>query len=146
MELVSYFVADLSVTANMDFSPERPTQLRIEDLRVHVDFRQQEGRPRWQIILKVQQNVGPERNSPYNFALTLVGLFDVHPSVPSDRTEQIVKVNGSSLLYGTAREILRTEMARGPHFPMLLPAVSFYPAKSAQDGQSTKAGPAAASP
>lgn len=133
LELSAYFVTELSLTANMEFSPDQPSRLLIEDLRIHADLRRQEGKPAWQLVLKVQQNVGPDRNSPYNFAMTLVGLFDVHPSFPADKSEQMVRVNGSSMLYAAAREILRTDMARGPHFPLLLPSVSFYPAL-AQNG------------
>lgn len=129
LDLTAYFVTELSLTANLEFSPDKPTQLRMEDLRISTDLRRQEGKPPWQIVLKVQQNVGPERNSPYNFALTLVGLFDVHPTVPAEQVERLVKVNGSSMLFAAAREILRADMARGPHFPLLLPSISFYPAK-----------------
>ena len=129
LDLIAYFVTELSLTANLEFSPDKLTQLRMEDLRISTDLRRQDGKPAWQLVLKVQQNVGPDRNSPYNFALTLVGLFDVHPTFPADKTEQMVRVNGSSMLYAAAREILRADMAKGPHFPLLLPSISFYPAK-----------------
>jgi preprotein translocase subunit SecB len=129
LELTAYFVTELILTANLEFLPDKPTRLRMEDLRISVDLRRQEGKPPWQIVLKVQQNVGPDRNSPYNFALTLIGLFDVHPTFPVDKTEDMVRINGSSMLYAAAREILRTDMARGPHLPLLLPSISFHPPK-----------------
>jgi preprotein translocase subunit SecB len=129
LDLTAYFVTELSLSANLEFSPNRPTQLRMEDLRINVDLRRKDGKPTWQLVLKVQQNVGPDHNSPYNFALTLVGWFDVHPTFPADKTELMVRVNGSSMLYAAAREILRADMAKGPHFPLLLPSISFYPAK-----------------
>ena len=134
LELSAYFVTGLSLSANLEYLPEKPSQLRLEDLRIITEVRRQDGKPAWQIVLKVQQNVGPERNSPYNFALTLVGMFDVHPNFPPDKTEQLVRVNGSSMLFAAAREILRADMARGPHFPLLLPSVSFYPAKPPDPG------------
>ncbi len=145
LDLTAYFVTELSLTANLEFLPEKTTRLRMEDLRISTDLRRQEGKPSWQLVLKVQQNVGPERNSPYNFALTLIGLFDAHPSVPVEKTEQMVRVNGSSMLYAAAREILRADMARGPHFPLLLPSVSFYPEKPPSEAKADLP-PAATSP
>jgi preprotein translocase subunit SecB len=41
----------------------------------------------------------------------------------------MLEVNGASMLYGAAREIVRAMTARGPYFQTVLPSVSFYPKK-----------------
>ncbi len=38
----------------------------------------------------------------------------------------MIKINGPSMLYGIAREVIRGVTARGPYFPILLPSATFF--------------------
>jgi preprotein translocase subunit SecB len=67
-------------------------------------------------------------NTPYSFALEVVGFFHVVAEFPEDKVERLVKTNGATMLYGIAREVVRDFTSRGPHAGMMLPSVSFFEA------------------
>ncbi len=127
---ITYFVTDLRFTANSLFNPEKETNVAFEELRIESDLvaPPKEG-DNWLVSLTIAQEVPAEKNAPYNFALDIVGFFSVLDGLPEDRQKQIVQTNGSSILYGAAREILRDVTAKGPYEPILLPTVSFFPLK-----------------
>jgi preprotein translocase subunit SecB len=45
--------------------------------------------------------------------------------MPEEIRDKIVKTNGTSILYGAAREIIREMTARGGYRPILIPTASF---------------------
>jgi precorrin-4 methylase len=56
-----------------------------------------------------------------------VGIFAfLDGAVTSEKEEQFVQVNGSSILYGAAREFLRSMTTLGPWGSAIIPGVSFY--------------------
>lgn len=123
-----YFLTELTLTANPKYDAAKPTALDFRDLQVESSVEMlpaKQGRPLWRVVLHIQQNVGPDKNSPYNFAAVLLGHFEVHPEYPADQTKQLVEVNGSSILYSATRQILQDAMNNGPFHPLLLPTVSF---------------------
>ena len=127
LQLSRYFVAELSVSANRQHDPKKPITLTADNLVVTPDFQALKDDPRqWQVTLRIQQQGGPVTNPPYFFTVELVGLFSVSASYPDDKVEWMVRTNASSVLYSTAREVLRGAMSQGPFCPLLLPTVSFY--------------------
>ncbi len=123
-----YYVTELALTANPQHKPQEAMHLHFSDLSIestteHVP--QDQNGPVWRVALRVHQNVGSDKNSPYNFAIALLGTFGVHPKFPADKVKHLVEVNGSSILYGAARQILRQAMSSGPFTPLLLPSASF---------------------
>lgn len=123
-----YYVTELALTANPHHKPEKEVNLHFSDLSIEStteQVAQEQNGPIWRVALRVHQNVGPDKNSPYNFAVSLLGTFEVHPKFPEDKAKQLVEVNGSSILYGAARQILRQAMSSGPFIPLLLPSASF---------------------
>ena len=123
-----YFVTGLMLTANPEYDPKKPTALNFEDLKIEPAAEvlpEEQGKNLWRVTLQIQQNVEADKNVPYNFSVGLVGTFEVHPKFPADKVKQMASVNGSSILYSAARQILREAMHNGP-FPALdLPAVRF---------------------
>lgn len=123
-----YFVTGLMLTANSDYDQKKPTTLNFEDLKIEPAadaLPEEQGKILWRVTLQVQQNVEADKNAPYNFSVGLVGTFEVHPKFPADKIKEMVSVNGSSILYSAARQILREAMNNGP-FPALdLPTVRF---------------------
>ena len=77
---------------------------------------------------------------PYKCKLELVGHFHVSDEVPSEKKEEIVGVNGLSILYGSAREHILSITSRGPHPSICLPCISFR--KDAKEYESTVTSPA----
>jgi preprotein translocase subunit SecB len=131
LNLLDYYITELSVSANKAFNLQKPSQLKFEDLvvqrnLVHLD--NPKGPP-WELRLQVRHAAAPERNAAYGFALELVGHFEVPPSFPPERVKTLIEVNGASMLYGAARQVIRNATAQGPHNPVLLPSASFYEPK-----------------
>lgn len=96
-------------------------------LDVNREFLQlEEGSRRWVVLMTVE--IGKEedhKSPPYLGSLMARGIYEVHPDYPGD-SEHLVRITGSSMLYGAVREILSTFTARGPNGLVTLPSVSFY--------------------
>jgi len=67
----------------------------------------------------------------YNLKVLAMGYIALDPSVPEDRKDNLVAVNGGSLLYGAAREYIYSLTMRGPFPPIYLPTISFMPMEPA---------------
>jgi preprotein translocase subunit SecB len=50
--------------------------------------------------------------------------------MPEEIRDKIVKTNGTSILYGAAREIIKDMTARGGYRPILIPTASFAEIKT----------------
>jgi preprotein translocase subunit SecB len=50
--------------------------------------------------------------------------------------EKLLRVNGASILYSSAREFLITVTSRGPWAPMILPTISFLPVEENKSKES----------
>jgi len=131
LELIHYFVTDLSISANMDHDPAKEINLSLKDLKCTNRVRRIEGHAtNWSIFLSVEQDTRPNRNSPYNFRISVSGVFELQTDFPADRAERFVTANGSAILFSVAREALRSGMSAGPYPPLLLPGVHFVPEDS----------------
>lgn len=130
LELEHYFVTTLSLTANRNFDGQKPRAACICDLLVEPFLQVDEKDTRhWQVTLKLTYRPGPDVNAPYHFAVEIVGLFRVTAEYGADKVQWLVETNATSILYGTAREMLRSMMTTGPYPPLLLPTGSFYEPK-----------------
>ncbi|WP_235566327.1 protein-export chaperone SecB [Methylibium sp. Root1272] len=72
-------------------------------------------------------NAGPEEgqtNFPYRLEIQLIGIFD-GKDLPVERRKPLVAVNGASMLYGIAREMLLGLTFRSVGGPVMLPTVEF---------------------
>lgn len=130
LKCLSYFVTELVFTANPKHNPSQPVSLDFADLMISTSVEQignkEPNERNWRVALRIVQNISDEKkNSPYNFAVALLGTFAVHPKYPEDKVEQLVKINGSSILYSSARQILWDAMGNGPFRPLMFPTVSF---------------------
>ena len=133
LQLKRYFVTELNVAANRKHDPGKPILLTDEHLVVKPDFLSlHENARQWQVTLRIQQQGGLATNPPYFFTIEVVGLFSVAESYPAEKAEWMVQTNATSVLFSTAREVLRGVMAQGPFCPLLLPTVSFYTPETKQ--------------
>lgn len=123
-----YFLTGLMLAANPEYDNKKPTSLKFSDIKIDSSadaLPEEQGRRLWRVATQIQQNVGSEKNAPYNFSIALVGTFEIHPKFQAENAKQLAAINGCSILYSTARQILRDAMHNGP-FPALdLPTVRF---------------------
>lgn len=129
ISLLEYFASDLAFSANPKFSPEKPTEIKKNEFGVDIGLQLAPNESvdhRWQLTMEIKHQAAPETNFPYSFRLVLVGFFSVAERVKPEDEERTVKIQGASVLYGMAREIVRAVTGRGPHRPVMLPTVSFY--------------------
>ena len=141
LELQNYFVTALSLTANRNFDGHKPRAACFSDLLVEPFFKVDDKDARhWQVTLKITYRPGPDVNAPYHFAIEIVGLFQVAVDYSADKVQWVVETNATSVLFGTAREMLRSTMTTGPYPPMILPTGSFYEPKRAPGEKADTAG------
>ena len=125
LSCLDYWVVGLSLMANPDFDADKPTDLAFEDIEIDDEAIPDKDGRIWTVCLHVGQQMVPGKNAPYSFSIGIQGRFEVLDGYGGN-AEWLVRTNGPSMLFGTAREILRTMMKSGPHDAMLLPTVSFY--------------------
>lgn len=130
IQLTNYFVSELQFAANRDFKLDGVSSVGAEDLQVTHQASAKEGnRRQWQITLRIALNASPDSNSPYSFLVEMIGFIDVNESVTEDRIERFARINGTSLVFAAAREIIKAATSRGPFPPLLLPTVTFWEPK-----------------
>jgi preprotein translocase subunit SecB len=130
VQLTNYFVSELQFVANRDFKSDQSSSVGVEELQVtHQASARTENKREWQITLRIALNASPQANSPYSFLVEMIGFVDVAESVSDDRIERFARINGTSLVFSAAREIIKAATSRGPFPPLLLPTVTFWEAK-----------------
>lgn len=96
-------------------------------------FRAAEQGNTWLVRLDVQFKPAAEKSAPYLGEIAVVGTFTLATDFAADKAEAMIYMNGGSILYGMAREILSNITARAVHGPVLMPTLdarSFIPNKN----------------
>lgn len=139
IQLRNYFVSELQFVANRDFNPDGPSNVGADDLQLKLQASPKADNKReWQITLRIALNASPESNSPYSFLVEMIGFIDVADSVSDDRIERFARINGTSLIFAAAREIIKAATSRGPYKPLMLPTVTFWePKKDSEAGDAS---------
>lgn len=63
--------------------------------------------------------------APYDIDVCVIGHFKINKKVPKEKRENLVTVNGCSMLYGAIREQVMTLSARSVHGMLILPTANF---------------------
>lgn len=63
--------------------------------------------------------------SPYCVDVGVVGVFNVLPSLPKEKREDLLTVNGASILYGAIREMVLSLTSRFASGSLTLPGMNF---------------------
>lgn len=135
LNLHFYYVTDLTFSVNQAYTGGTGVLPEDADLRILSDVKRSEdpdSEPEWIVTLKVQQLAAD--NLPYSFSVEIVGHFSVHPGLTDERRQKLLSQNGSAILLGCAREVIRSVTSMGPHMPLILPSCSFLPDKIAEAG------------
>jgi preprotein translocase subunit SecB len=129
-------VPEISCTANEQYDPAKPFEIDTSLFVVKVQPCRQEqpgGQTQhlWSVQMTVSQELKAGQNFPYHFKIVLFAFFSCSPDVPPDFDEErYVRINGSSILYGAAREVVRAMTSRGPWGELIVPTLSFYDANN----------------
>jgi preprotein translocase subunit SecB len=96
-------------------------------LKPAISFeRQAANHNQWRLVLSLQLgSKDPAKAFAYEGEMEVYGLVEVTGKVPDDRKEQLALVNGFSLLYSAAREMLLNITSRSRHGGVTLPTISF---------------------
>jgi preprotein translocase subunit SecB len=65
------------------------------------------------------------KTAPYDIDVGVVGVFNVLPSLPKEKREDLVTVNGASILYGVIRELVLLLTSRFSAGALTLPGMNF---------------------
>lgn len=129
INLLDYFATDIALTANPGFDAKRGLEFKSADFNAEPTVLRSPTESierRWQVSLEIRHAPGEGVNYPYAYRVRLVGFFKVEDWVALENEERTARIQGASVLYGMAREIVRALTGRGPHRPVLIPTVSFY--------------------
>jgi len=132
LQLTDYWLDSVQMHTNPDFNPLEHADLEIDAMEVDADVKliESEGPPEagttWMVSLGIRQTIPAGKNIPYEFALQMHGVVAAHPSLTGETLERAVQVNGPSMLFGAAREILRAATGRGPFAPVIIPSTNFF--------------------
>src|SRR5438876_8897092 len=119
ISLTTYFVRELQFKLNETFEPLTPWSTALEDFDVKRNATSKtEDRRNWDVNLRLTFNPPPERNSPCTFMIDLTGIVQVDQTVKDENIERFIHINGTSLVFGAAREIIRSITSYGPSKPI----------------------------
>jgi preprotein translocase subunit SecB len=122
--IVDYIFPEVECSACLDFPSDNSAQ---DDPMVNIDATQavkQDDENMHRLSLEIRFG-GDDRTVPYRGRVKVVGIFEVRPDCPDK--DEIVRINGGSLLYSAAREFVLSITSRGPNPPLLLPTIRFLP-------------------
>jgi|ERR1017187_1617079 preprotein translocase subunit SecB len=132
LQLIRYFVTACACNANPKYDPQKEIVGGLEQFSVEVKATPLEPTKdlpghHWSVEMAVVQKINEGQNFPYTFHITMEGMYACKDGVLKTEAEiQFVKVNGSSMLYGIAREQIRALTAAGPWGAIIIPTLSFY--------------------
>ncbi len=81
---------------------------RMFAIRLHITIANEEG-----------------KIAPYDVDVEVAGSFSISDKIPKENREDLVMVNGCSILYSAIRDQVMTISARCHHGAMILPTVNF---------------------
>lgn len=127
IQLDSYEINSVAVTQNEAFNPNLPSHRGDVSISVDIaasnkDFHKQ----RITLALQTKPVKGKETEfHPYWIAIKGRGFFTVGKPCTKKEAERIVRLNGTSMLYGLLRAQVVQITALSAHGKHLLPAVNF---------------------
>lgn len=124
VQLLRHVYTTVEVGAN----PALDFPIAKENYQIAVDFKLLPPPPATtnQFSVELTVRLGPSAGEApwrYKAAVVVRGLLELSPGFPDDAPiEQIVRLNGGSLLMGAVRELIMTLTARSEWGPLELPA------------------------
>ena len=128
VDVLNYFVKSFSMDTNMMCDKEKPRDLSLKNIVIsNRMFPSKKHKNVFVVSINLEMKVPEGKNTPYAIKMEMFGRFQVSEKVPVELREKMVKINGSSILYGAAREIIKEMTGRGIFRKIQFPTVSFAP-------------------
>ncbi len=133
LQLAYYRLADFSLTPRLGINPEEDSFEMLDRIEAYLEIYEEEDESDPEDIATWGVTLGlvfaPEEDdkcSPYEFKVALLGTFKCSKVLPAGLdAERLVGVNGSSMLYGIARELIQTISDKSVWGRLTLPTMSF---------------------
>lgn len=128
LQLDHYYLEELHFALSERYGTETMEEvpLKAQDVDVTVEAGQNpDNELEWLFRLKIALN-DADAKFPYEFSMRLLGYFMVDEDCKPEMREQLATINGPSILYGAAREILAIASARSRYVSIFLPPVRFF--------------------
>jgi len=130
-----YFFPFVQVSADPEHTGDKETPGVDFETKIAVDKDPEDDT--YQVTLEITAMPEDEtKRIPYAIHLIAVGMFSVDKDWPDP--EKLLRINGASILYSSAREFLITITSRGPWAPMVLPTISFLPVEENKNKEPKK--------
>ena len=82
------------------------------------------------VRLAILNEEGEGKPAPYLVDMEASAWFELAPTFTTDERELLVRINGSSLIIGSMRDMIQQLTARFAFGPMLLPTLRILPEKT----------------
>ena len=141
VDVLNYFVKSFSMDTNMMCDKDKPRDLSLKNIVIsNRMFPSKKHKNVFVVSLNLEMKVPEGKNAPYAIKMEMFGRFQISERVPDELREKMVKTNGSSILYGAAREIIKEMTGRGIFRKIQFPTVSFAEIKNnkKEDTKQTK--------
>lgn len=133
LQLLQCDFETVNVTANPDFNRARqdtafavpPQALRMSSATAVRDLECGDGWADYAIRFQLKFEPQESDTSPYRGELLLQAIVRMHGGATALERKQLAVVNGVSLIYGVARDMVCTVTSRSSHGQMLLPTLNF---------------------
>lgn len=133
LQMAYYRLADFSLTPRVGITIEDEPYSNLEEMEAFLEI-YQEGEDgdfndveTWGVTLGLMFKADEQyKFSPYDFKIVLFGTFKCAKNLPQGlKVERLVGVNGSSMLYGVARELIGTISEKSIWGRLTLPTMAF---------------------
>ena len=129
LQLTDYFLTHLSLESNPEFNSATPADDPVETLKVvpGCDLSDEKGEQgtEWLVSLEIDQTIPDGANLPYAFSLQIYGFVLASPHIEFAKLKRIVHANGPAMLFGAAREIIRSATGLGRWPAVIIPSTNF---------------------
>jgi preprotein translocase subunit SecB len=132
LQLAYYRVTKCSVTARPEYEEDKDeSDLILDQMRATLDVEHSaeedsEHTSVWLVGLCLEFKPKADENAPYEFRIELFGIFQCAKDLPAGLdAERLVGINGSSIVYGIARELLLGITEKSMWGGLTLPTMSF---------------------
>lgn len=134
LRLETYFFPKVQIEANPEYSPEAAPAEQDIELGVNLGLVSSKEQPtKYQLMLDIEKITVKSGMLPYRILLEAVAIFSVDPDLKHPDIKKLVQINGASMLYSAARELILTITGRGPWGSFQLPTVNFLGAISGSE-------------
>lgn len=126
LDVRSYHINALVLRTLEEYDPDRDT---AGDFNVDFDVqRSAQDEQSFRIIMHInvaQDGYTVDTNPSHSISLTIVGYFSFAQGTDEEQMQRMIRINGSSILYGIARGLVGQATGASKHGQFVLPTVNF---------------------